>query len=95
MVDLSTISAGNRVKIVDRWDPGGACCENRMGLMNKWLGQTMTVRENNGYYLFMEEDAKECGGGGWYWNEHCIDYVVDDEDVDIADEKDLYAFLEI
>ena len=41
---------------------------NSEGLMDKWLGEVMTIRTVNLYTYCMEEDK-----GRWYWHEHMIE----------------------
>jgi len=89
MVDISTLSPGDVVKIVDQW--GRGCCENPYGLMDHWLGKTMTVRKlYEGKYAYMEEDKDDrMGCDGWHWFADAIDYVVlRAEDIDNIDDGD-------
>lgn len=78
MVRIRDIVVGDRVKIVSEWDDYTG--ENSDGEMDQWLGQIMTVREIRGNRLKMVEDREELFGDGWFWNAHCIDYVVPSED---------------
>lgn len=45
------------------------------GRMDKWIGKIMTIREcdsgSNSYQMY--EDASECEGYGWWWNEDDLD----------------------
>lgn len=68
---MGKYNVGDKVRIVSKW--GDHCYQNREGLMDKWLGKTMTIRGtwNKGAYK-MEEDRGENKGDGWAWNENCI-----------------------
>lgn len=62
---------GDKVRIVSKWAEGAAV--NRQGLMDKWLGKTMTIRRAFGDTLYyMEEDYNE-NGMGWCWSEREIE----------------------
>ena len=80
MVNLSDLSPGMIVKIVDQWNEHSG--ENLQGEMDKYLGTLMTVKEVNGMVAYMEEDQNdrikwpECITYGWSWNKHTIDYIV-------------------
>lgn len=41
MIDIETLAPGTKVKIVDEWRP--SCGQNVEGLMDKYLGQIVTV----------------------------------------------------
>lgn len=58
---------GDRVKIVDEWNKNTN--ENSDGLMDRYLGATLTIREvdNNCYFLLNNE---------WCWNFYCLEGVV-------------------
>lgn len=45
---------------------------NPKGLMDKWIGKTMTIKDIyfNGYEMI--EDSEEDDGAGWYWGEDTI-----------------------
>lgn len=58
---MGKYKVGDKVRIVDKWDPKGT--QNKNGKMNKWLGQTMTVRNVLGSYYEMDEDS-----GRWAWD---------------------------
>lgn len=61
---------GDRVRIVDKWTPG--CFQNFGGLMDKWLGKVMTIRQVRGCAYLMEEDRHERLGMGWVWHPAAI-----------------------
>ena len=62
---------GDRISIVSKWNEYTQ--HNDQGLMDKWLGQNMTIRDIDGLFYLMEEDKHENAfRTGWYWNEHCI-----------------------
>lgn len=71
---MAKYKVGDRVRIVEKWNDG--CCQNTDGLMDEWLGQTMTIKCI--YYgdYFMAED-----NGSWVWNDSCIAGLVDDEKI--------------
>ncbi len=72
IVKQDSYKVGDKVKIVDAWT--GLTNENSDGEMDKWLGKTMTIRDNSGYNYRMIEDLEDsCTFGGWYWNKHCIE----------------------
>lgn len=75
--EFNTLKPGDKVRIVkektgDAW--------NRDGLMDKWLGKVMTVRER-GIFITMEEDKDE-GWHGWAWSPGMIECKVEDEPVE-------------
>lgn len=77
MVDASELNVGDRVVIVDKWRSG--CYQNHDGLMDKYLGTTMTIarvgRTRGGFREFeMREDS-----GRWVWNERCISHLEEDD----------------
>ena len=61
---------GDRVRIVDHRVFG----MNPDGLMDKWLGKVMTIREadNSSNLYKMEEDQQEFCGHGWTWYDEMI-----------------------
>lgn len=77
------LAPGDKVRIVSDWSHSEFY--NHAGLMDKWLGQTMTIRAvtPQGNYL-MEEDRGEYvngnNGNGWFWNKSMFDAVIDTED---------------
>lgn len=79
MVNLSDLSPGMIVKIVDNWNENTG--QNTSGLMDKYLGTFMTVREVHSIDVLMEEDQNDriTSDGkkfGWYWNRYTIEYIV-------------------
>lgn len=58
---------GDKVRIVKKWTK--ACRTNPFGMMDKYLGRVMTIREivDDGLDLYyrMEEDTKK--GEAWCW----------------------------
>lgn len=99
MIEISKLSPGDKVKIVDEWCDG--CWQNSNGDMDHWLGEIMTVREvyKPDDCVLMEEDIHECyGGGGWHWYSPAIDYIVEPEDQALLDarfkqQKDLMTLM--
>jgi len=80
---------GDKVSIITEWAPG--CKQNFEGRMDRWLGQTMTIRAIDFPYYRMEEDMDEgIGGDGWYWNDKCIAGLVKDPELS---EEDLFNIL--
>lgn len=70
--EFNTLKPGDKVRIVkertkDYW--------NSMGLMDKWLGQVMTVRGNGCFGIKMEEDKSEWVDG-WNWFPEMIECKV-------------------
>lgn len=64
---------GDKVRIVGEWPKDGSACQNREGLMDKWLGKVMTIREVRSTYCLMVEDQKDRGlRFGWAWNASSI-----------------------
>ena len=98
MVEIEDLEVGMKVKIVDQWN--AHTCQNPDGRMDRWLGQIVTVAEvqlgsNGDGYIFIEEDKLE-DYGHWYWNKHCIDYIVQCEDLtdnDPSSKADIASFL--
>lgn len=87
--DFDMLRPGDKVRIVskktgEQW--------NRLGLMDKWLGKIMTVRENLGNIVLMEEDINEYDDG-WRWHPEMIDCVVDKNNV--SDVSAIYHAIEI
>ena len=64
IVKQDRYEVGDKVKIVDAWVPG--CGQNSSGLMDKWLGKIMTIREVKCLHCCMEEDQGD-RPGGWNW----------------------------
>lgn len=58
---MAKYRVGDKVRIVKKWDPKGT--QNSNGKMDKWLGQTMTVRNVCDCFYQMEEDL-----GRWAWD---------------------------
>ena len=94
--EFVSLRPGDRVRIVSEW--GEHTCENSMGLMDKWLGQIMTVREVlDRHNVGMEEDIgdRDVSGRGWWWNRFCIEEIVEEREVELASDDELAALLEI
>lgn len=98
MVPIEMLSPGMRVKIVDQWND--QCFQNNRGLMDKYLGQVVTVLDVHGCSVRIEEDAGDCEfqeGGHWSWGAFCFDcIVVEDEtweDFEIADISEIFSLL--
>lgn len=98
MVPIEMLSPGMRVKIVDEWNDG--CRQNPSGLMDKYLGQIVTVLDTYGPRLIrIEEDAGDYGGQGgghWCWNEYCFEYIVEDEiqgDFEASSKDEILSFI--
>ena len=97
MVPVEMLSPGMRVKIVDRW--GGGCGQNAEGLMDKYLGQIVTVLEIQGGTVSIEEDAGDCKfrkGGHWAWGAMCFEHIVEDEcqeSFEVPSEDEILSFI--
>lgn len=63
---MAEYQVGDRVRIVSEWN--SECYPNLDGLMNRWLGKTMTIKNWDGGAYQMEEDVGEREEGrGWNW----------------------------
>lgn len=97
MVPVEVLSPGMRIKIVDQWSFG--CGQNIDGLMDKYLGQIVTVLDLQGGIVRIEEDAGDCNfqeGGHWEWNSNCFDYIVEDEvqeNFEPASNGEIFSFI--
>lgn len=98
MVPIEMLSPGMRVKIVDQWNE--QCFQNNRGLMDKYLGQVVTVLDVQGGSVRIEKDAGDCEfqeGGHWSWGAFCFDcIVVEDEErenFEIADISEIFSLL--
>ena len=87
--EFSALKPGDKVRIVKEktgfsW--------NRAGLMDKWLGQVMTVRENECFGIRMEEDKNDqtysLDSLGWYWGPEMIECKVEDAPAEAKDKKE-------
>lgn len=76
--EFSTLKPGDKVRIAKEKTGFGWNCE---GLMDKWMGEVMTVREVLNGWVKMEEDKEE-HLEGWYWYPEMIDCKVEDEPSD-------------
>lgn len=96
MVPVEMLSPGMRVKIVDSWND--RCGQNYDGLMDKYLGQIVTVLEVRGRTVLIEEDAGECehqADGHWIWNSWCFDYIAYErqEDFEVSSKDEILSFI--
>ena len=75
---MAKYNVGDKVRIVSERGEGF----NRDGLMDKYLGAVITIRETNAFgfdeFYRMEEDKSENFGHGWLWDEDYIVGLVDD-----------------
>lgn len=76
--EFNTLKPGDKVRIVKEktgynW--------NVNGLMDKWFGKVMTVRERDLFRAKMEEDKYEWPNG-WSWSPEMIECKVEDEPSD-------------
>ena len=81
---MATYNVGEKVRIISK----RGSCWNPKGLMDKYCGTVMTIRDNHkwgsdGLYA-MEEDRHENGGSGWCWNDSDIVGRVTDEKIVIT-----------
>ena len=85
--EFSTLKPGDKVRIVkekgDKWD-GEWDWE---GLMDKWLGEVMTVRGKDLFRAKMKEDKRE-GVGGWSWFPKMIECKVEDAPAEAKGKKE-------
>lgn len=98
MVPIEMLFPGMRVKIVDEWNAG--CGQNIEGLMDKYLGQVVTVLDIDGTgCIRIEEDAGDCAFqecGHWSWAEDCFEYIVEDEcqeSFEASSEDEILSFI--
>ena len=91
MVDISDLKVGDEIKIVDKWN----ACSNECVSMDKYLGQTLTVREVHNGYVKVFEDIDDNSTGGWIWVPYAIDRVVSSEEsnFNISKEEDVLNLL--
>ena len=94
--EFKKLKVGDKVRIVKEKTAEG-CGWNRDGLMDKWLGKIMTVREKTFIgTLLMEEDKDEwdgCLSGGFCWSNDMIDSVIKEETIVIkSDGKTVTAY---
>lgn len=59
-------------------------CWNLRGMMDKWLGKVMTIRDVCERCYQMQEDWGENRGGGWLWFEEMIDGLADEHKIVIT-----------
>lgn len=70
------LKVGDKVKIVDKWV---GVDQNHEGLMDKWLGKVMTIREILSTDLKMVEDKDENNFlEGWFWDRYMIEKKIED-----------------
>lgn len=80
IIKRDSYKVGDKVKIVDHWNI--RTCENKVGMMDKWLGKIMTISgQALGGYLMKEDNNENCGDG-WLWNVYSIEGKVVSEDED-------------
>ena len=73
--EFEKLKVGDKVKIVDEWVGEG---QNDDGLMDKWLGKVMTIREILTNSLKMVEDKDKWYPEGWFWDRKMIEKKVED-----------------
>lgn len=75
--EFKALKPGDKVRIVKEKKGGDW---NQGGKMDKWLGQVMTVRENECFGIRMEEDKNDQTDSldslGWYWDPEMIECKV-------------------
>ena len=76
--EFDAIQPGDQVQIVKKWVGGGY---NSDGLMDKWLGNIMTVKSRDRSDLRMIEDQHDRDDlpglrGGWFWSRPMIERVI-------------------
>lgn len=65
---MAKYKVGDRVRIVNH----RTFHMNDAGGMDKWLGKTMTIKEQHGDGYKMLEDENEYCGCGWFWDDNMI-----------------------
>lgn len=84
MVDPKDIVVGATFRIVDQWVPD--CRQNDIGKMDRYLGTICEVKKILGHsrnykqFRIWNDQGDPNVSSGWIWNQHCIEYL-DDEDV--------------
>lgn len=86
MVCIADLQIGDRIKIVDHFDPDHDRSDH-LGNMAHWLGKIVTVRGfrgigANGQFCLIEEDTgctEPRREGGWFWYPEMIECIVDDD----------------
>lgn len=93
--EYDSLMPGDQVRIVASRVRG----MNSDGLMDKWLGQVMTVdrRCTDNSLRMLEDKGERPGGGRWMWTRNMIDRIVDDNEEcdDICTEDELASFIGI
>lgn len=74
---------GDRVRIVSSKETSVGW--NSDGLMDKWLGKVMTIRNIQGDAYKMIEDKGEFCRGGWFWFENMIEGLADNSKKKVED----------
>jgi len=97
MVNISELSQGMRVKIVDEWmESNGKGRQDTEGEMSVYLGSIVTVggiynhmRFEN-HFMSIKEDK-----GTWNWYPEMLDYIIydDEEDFEPASDEELELML--
>lgn len=77
---------GDRVRIITDKSKGGIW--NLEGLMDKWLGKIMTIRDIGENYYKMEEDYGE-HHNGWFWYEEMIDGLANERKIVITTDGEI------
>lgn len=85
MVNVSDLSPGMRVKIVDSWSVKSS--PNFDGYMNCYLGQTVTVSKitEDNKWFHIEEDNRNTAPshgafGKWFFDGYMVEEIVDGND---------------
>lgn len=79
MVDIKILHPGDKIRIVDKWPDPESGHQNHRGLMDRYLGQIMTVWKIESRSVLCEEDKHDPNSfydHGWYWHPELIDSVV-------------------
>ncbi len=91
MIDISIIHPGDKVRIVDAWNKG--CHQNPDGLMDRYLGQVVTVNKVLIDRVRILEDE-----GRWSWFAPALlpsDYHDPLDDLMLESEEDFAASLQL
>ena len=81
MVNVLELSPGMRVKVVYEWECPRSGRQNNEGLMDRYLGTIMTVRDVYEHYVKMEEDHNDPDSvdNGWLWFPELLDCIIESD----------------
>lgn len=91
--EMRSLKVGDVVRIVSGWPLNGR--QNHSGLMDKYLGTEMTVREISQFkdMVYMAEDVGDIHHpSGWTWFPEMIECVVSDDDSEKPGDLESFLF---